>query len=320
MTAKGDQDLSRRETGHDASTESTPETRTASALWTPQDVAAHLPDAPLVSSQGTADWEGSVVERRRQRPWETMVGPMTHHLVGLVLEPPPFYFWRDMGGEVKEGLRVPGSITIFPAGQPFRAHWDRTEELLNIHLSPQLLEHVAQPFLANSERIEMIPVFTAPDPQIEFIGRAMLAELEQGAPGGRLFGESLATALAVHLLRHYIAFPATIPNITHKWIRTEIRRAREYVHDHLDRDLSLQEIADVSGVSANYLTSLFKETTGYSLHQYVIQQRVEKAKSLLRRSDLSIGEIAQRVGFYDSSHLTRHFKRLTGITPRTMRQ
>lgn len=80
----------------------------------------------------------------------------------------------------------------------------------------------------------------------------------------------------------------------------------------------MQEIAAVSGLSANYLTTLFKQATGYSLHQYVVRQRVEKAKTLLHRDDFSIGEIAQRVGFYDSAHLNRHFKRLTGVTPKAL--
>jgi AraC family transcriptional regulator len=320
MSAKDDRTEFQGRGRHSAS--STPPLRTpdASAIWTPEEFAAHLPEAPLVSSLGIVDWDGIEVESRSQEPQELYAPPMTHHLLGLVLGPPSFHFWRDIEGEVKEGLRVPGSTTVIPADRPRRARWDNTANLLHISLRPSLLERVFEPFLANPERIELIPAFSTSDPQIEHIGRALLAELKQGAPGGRLYGESLATALAVHLLGHYTAFPATIPDITHKLVRTEMRRALEYVHDYLDRDLSLQEIAAVSGVSPNYLTSLFKQTTGYSLHQYVIRQRVEKARTLLLRSDLSIGEIALQVGFYDSAHFNRHFKRLTGLTPGILRK
>jgi AraC family transcriptional regulator len=103
-------------------------------------------------------------------------------------------------------------------------------------------------------------------------------------------------------------------------IRTKLLRALDYIHDNLANELSLQELAGVAGVSVYHFVVVFRQATGISPHQYVIHQRVEKAKSLLRRSDLSIGEIALQVGFYDSSHLNRHFKRLTGITPRAMRQ
>lgn len=320
MKAKGHRNRPRGQLRSLATMASTSGTRTDSALWTPEEFAAHLPELPLVSSRGVVDWEGIVVERRSQAPQELYSAPMTHHLLGLVLGPPPFTFWRDIGGEVKEGQRVPGSTTVIPAVQPRHARWDRTADLLHIHLSPQFLARVAQPFLANPDHIELIPMFSVSDPQIKHVGKALLAELEQGAPSGRLFGESLANALAVHLLRHYVAFPAAIPDLTSNLTRTELRRALEYIHDNLDRDLSLSEIAAVSSMSPYYLTTLFKQTIGHSLYQYVIHQRVEKAKSLLRRSDLSIGEIALQVGFYDSSHLNRHFKRLTGITPRAMRQ
>jgi AraC family transcriptional regulator len=291
-----------------------------SSFWTPDDFAAHLPDTPLISSRHTVASEDFLVERRRQAPQELAAGPMTHHLLGLVLGPPAFHFWRDIAGDVKHGLRVPGATTVIPAGRPRRARWDDTADLLHIYMSPEFLERVAEPFMPNPDRIEILPEFSAIDPQIDHIGRALLADLEEESPGSRLFEEGMMTALGVHLLRHYVAFPAQIPGILSGMTRTELRRALEYLHDNLESDLSLKEIAAYAGLSANYLTTLFKRTTGDSLHQYVIRARVERAISLVRRTDLSITEIAQQVGFYDSSHLTRHFKRLTGVTPRSLRR
>jgi AraC family transcriptional regulator len=121
-------------------------------------------------------------------------------------------------------------------------------------------------------------------------------------------------------LRRYTAFPPRIPDRSSSGLRPELYRAVEYIHDNLDRDISLREIANAAGLSSNYLTTLFRQATGYSLHQHLIRQRINKASTLLRRSDLTIGEIASRVGFYDSSHLVRHFKRLTGLTPRALRK
>ena len=125
---------------------------------------------------------------------------------------------------------------------------------------------------------------------------------------------------AATALCKYAVFPAPLAHIADKLARSELHHAVEYIHDNLGNDLSLRKIANAAGISTNYFASLFKQTTGQSPHQYVIRQRIEKAKPLLRRSDLSIGEIALQVGFYDSSHLTRHFKRLTGLTPRTLRK
>jgi AraC-like DNA-binding protein len=83
--------------------------------------------------------------------------------------------------------------------------------------------------------------------------------------------------------------------------------------------LSLAELASVINISPTYFASLFKQATGISPHQYVIQQRVERAKLMLSRTNLTIADIALKVGFSSQSHLTQQFKRVTGLTPKQVR-
>nr|WP_242038700.1 AraC family transcriptional regulator [Chroococcidiopsis sp. [FACHB-1243]] len=97
---------------------------------------------------------------------------------------------------------------------------------------------------------------------------------------------------------------------------TQLRQAIDYVQAHLDRNLSLAQIAAAISISPTYFSRLFKRATGSSPHQYVIQQRVERAKVLLKTTDLAIANIALQVGFSSQSHLTHHFKHLTGVTPK----
>ncbi len=92
-----------------------------------------------------------------------------------------------------------------------------------------------------------------------------------------------------------------------------------YIQTHLNRDLSLAELASVIRISPTYFASLFKQAMGISPHQYVIQQRVERAKVMLSKTDLAITDIALQVGFSSQSHLTQHFKRFTGMTPKQVR-
>ncbi len=101
--------------------------------------------------------------------------------------------------------------------------------------------------------------------------------------------------------------------------RTQLQQVLDYIHTYLDRDLSLAELAEVINISPTYFASAFKQAIDISPHQYVIQQRVERAKLMLKKTDLAIADIALQVGFSSQSHLTQQFKRLTGMTPKQIR-
>jgi transcriptional regulator GlxA family with amidase domain len=100
---------------------------------------------------------------------------------------------------------------------------------------------------------------------------------------------------------------------------TQLQQVLDYIHTHLDRDLSLTELAEVINISPTHFASLFKQAIDISPHQYVIQQRVEQAKLMLSKTDLAIADIALQVGFSSQSHLNQQFKRLTGMTPKQIR-
>ncbi|MGF1568848.1 MAG: helix-turn-helix transcriptional regulator [Nodosilinea sp.] len=78
-------------------------------------------------------------------------------------------------------------------------------------------------------------------------------------------------------------------------------------------------MASVINIRPTYFASLFKQGMGISPHQYVIQQRVERAKIILVKTNLEIADIALQVGFSSQSHLTQRFKRITGMTPKQVR-
>jgi AraC-like DNA-binding protein len=100
---------------------------------------------------------------------------------------------------------------------------------------------------------------------------------------------------------------------------TQLQQVLDYIHTHLERDLSLTKLVEVINISPTYFASLFKQAIEISPHQYVIQQRVEHAKLMLSKTDLAIADIALQVGFSSQSHLTQQFKRLTGMTPKQVR-
>jgi AraC family transcriptional regulator len=104
---------------------------------------------------------------------------------------------------------------------------------------------------------------------------------------------------------------------------SQLERVIDYIDTYLvggspkeNRDLSLRELAQLVQLSPHYFSQLFKQSTGFSPHQYILRCRIDRGKQLLRKGGLSIAGVAKMVGFVDQSHFHRHFKRLEGITPK----
>lgn len=95
-----------------------------------------------------------------------------------------------------------------------------------------------------------------------------------------------------------------------------LRQVTDYINARLDQELGLEELAAIAKLSQYHFSRSFKHSTGRSPYQYVIYQRVEQAKQLLKQGEMSISEVAITCGFTHQSHLNRHFKRLTGLTPK----
>ena len=156
------------------------------------------------------------------------------------------------------------------------------------------------------------------DPLIQQIGLALKSELQSNKSGGQLYAETMANALAVHLLRNYStqgdrSIPCKGGLSQHK-----LRLVIDYINDYLERDLSLDELAAIAQLSPYHFSRAFKQSTGISPHRYVIKQRIERAKQLLLQGKMSLADVAIACGFSHQSHLNRHFKRLTGVTPKTL--
>jgi AraC family transcriptional regulator len=144
-------------------------------------------------------------------------------------------------------------------------------------------------------------------------------DLETGASGSRLYTDAISNALLVHLFQFYSAHK-DISEYTGKLTKIQLEQVVNYIHEYLDRDISLAELAAIVQMGSRHFSRLFKQSTGLSPYQYLIKCRVDKAKELLQQKDSSIAQTAQAVGFANQSHLSRHFKRLLGVNPREVQK
>lgn len=221
------------------------------------------------------------------------------------------------GGHSHRGLAVHGDIDIVPPHIPSRWEVKQKDTALIIGVDAALLRSVAGERGLDFQRIEILNRFQTRDPQIEHIGWALKAELETRATG-RLYTDSLATALAVRLVERHSSASRLKEDKTSLSGR-KLRLVVAYIEDNLTRDLSLRTLASLADIGISQFKKAFRESRGVPVHQYVIQRRVDRATTLLRNSRLPIGQIASEAGFAHQSHLARHLRRVTGVSPNQLR-
>jgi AraC family transcriptional regulator len=268
-------------------------------------------------SKRRADWDGVSVAHYRFRAGELPEHSHRQHVVVVSMS-------RADSGEIQTagGFRARtasrGGACVVPAGHPFSARLDEDAEHLVLYLEPSLVLRAAADGLATGG-VELLEKSSPRDPVVNQVGLALLAELESGAPGGRLYAESLANVLAVHLLRNYAAAGGAPRRSTGGLGGRRLSRVLALIADDYGRDLSLEELAVEAGMSTFHFAREFKRATGTTPHQHLIKFRVERAKELLAASDVPLAEVAFRSGFSHQSHLTRTFHKLAGLTPQSYR-
>jgi AraC family transcriptional regulator len=294
-------------------------------LLKPSELSQRLKRIPLLSSQQLG-WNGILVEQHEYSSTsgkieEKELPALSDHWLILPLGYPS-HLSQKSDDCLHESLFQKGDSLLVPAKKSTYWRCPSSELVLtelNIHIQSESITKVVKASEMDIERIDLANHFRKQDLQLQHIAMLFLAELRSGGIMGRLYIETLTQALIIHLLRHYSEVAQIFTPENRSLTHIQLQQAIDYIHTHLDRDLSLFQIAKVINISPTYFASLFKRTTGVSPHQYVIQQRVEQAKLMLSKTDLAIADIALQVGFSSQSHLTQQFKRLTGVTPKQVR-
>jgi AraC family transcriptional regulator len=273
--------------------------------------------SPAVVFKRKAAWDGIRLEHFRFRAGTLPEHIHKEHLVLLPLS-------ETCNGELRtaSGFRVRarsrGSVCVIPSGQALSASLEGEAEHLAIYLEPSLILRAASDARTPSG-VEVVERCSLNDPVVSHVGMALLAELDSEGLSGRLYAESLANVLAVHLLRHYTAAGTGAPKFTGGLSGQKLRSVMDFIGDNYEQDLTLAELAQVAGMSTFHFAREFKRTTGTTPHQYLMKFRVERAKALLAESEMPLVEVGFRSGFSHQSHFSRLFRRLTGTTPLSYR-
>ncbi|MEM7593738.1 MAG: helix-turn-helix domain-containing protein [Cyanobacteria bacterium P01_A01_bin.83] len=286
-------------------------------LTIPQSRSQLKGQEPLISSQNLG-WKYVNFDYYRYGNCETPVHVLEHHAIGLILD--RGHVKRKLDGRYRLERTARGSVTVIPAQVEHWSAWECVGSFIMFSILPKAIAEI-DPETVDPDRVVLIPRFAAPepDPLIYGIGLAIKDYLTANPSGYGLYIEHLNHALAAHLLQNYCNVQPVFREYAGGLSLSKLKSVTDYINDNLDKNIKLAELARLVDLSQYYFGRLFLEATGISPYRYIIEQRVEKVKRLLRYSQLTLRDIAHICGFSSQSQMTQHFRKQTGITPKKYR-
>jgi AraC family transcriptional regulator len=291
------------------------------SVGTPDPILAPvvLGPAELTRSSARLRWHGVLVEKHACSPGERAADrPLDRPVLVMLCSPS----WR---GERKasDGKFVPvhktlGALTVAPKGPVAVMRSTQASDILYCAFDEFVLSELRD----DLEGPLPLPLDLRTglyDDAVSEILNLLLAEIESGGESGALYAESLAQALMVRFL--FLGQQTPPP-----WAKTSRLAQRKFFHlqdmieTRLEADLTLRELAAEVGYSRSQFLRVFHATTGMTPHQYILKRRIERARHLLKHTDINIADITYTCGFSSQAHLTLAFKREYGVTPAEYRR
>jgi len=257
-----------------------------------------------------------LIEKHEVRPteWQTIIIPdqvLTLYLRRCAIE------YESHTGDCQSLIRTKGSVIIEKRACEQRFRWSSAASTLTVRLSDATLEQAAEavPFSSDSTPADS----AAQDMRLSSLLFALERERMHGYPAGRLFVDGIEQALAAILVR-YNGIARRAPQVYKGGLAPyRMRRVTEFIQEHIEEEITLNELARDVGLSPSHFCSLFRKTSGTTPHQFILRCRIQHAKALLAKSGNSILDVALASGFRTHQHFSRIFHRQVGIPPSTYR-
>jgi AraC family transcriptional regulator len=266
----------------------------------------------VLSSSAGRGWNGFGAAFVRIPAGRTAVSPQSNHRLGMHIGTPVRANCR-CDGRRSAGMQSQGDTNVLPAG--IDGVWTDDAEctIMNVWFDDAFMRRTAEALGATATRHAAVqPRLLWRDKRVEYLVMALRAELETDDTSDALYAESLCTALAVRM----ISGTSEPDERKRRTLAPHIaRRVIDFIEDRLDTRLVLTDIAAAAAISVPHLKVLFRETFGMPVHQYVIRQRTDRARTLLLQGRLSLSQIALEAGFAHPSHMAHWMKRILGAAP-----
>lgn len=277
-----------------------------------------MPTVPEFSMR-VSPWSGFLVEGHRHSSFELPDHWIPFYMVGLQFNVGKASRFFVENGKLHEDPIENGACFVV-GPQEFRRF--RIEGAGNVNLV-SIEPTVRQEMLAWSSHrtpLELLRKWSGHDPVLRDLVLRLRAEVTAGWPSGPLLGESICTKLTEELIQRYSIGRARPDQYKGGLSGAQLRRTLEYIDGCLNLNLNGNSIAAVAGLSKYHFGKAFKQSTGMTLHHYVLNRRIRRSRELLVRSDLPLAAVAEAAGFSNQSHLTTVFSTRIGMSPRAYRK
>jgi AraC family transcriptional regulator len=276
----------------------------------------------LIANSQDIGWRSLHAAIIEEGPFSTIEPPIGHPMMIYHLTRPTEVTRKIEGGPGNRQLIGPRRICLTPGEAT--THWEHhgRPEILQVYLRASAYQAaVSEIYNCDASRAELVPRFAILDPMLEQLAIALTTALRDGTAGDGLYIDTLAQMMAVHFARFHSSNSRSVPASSSPTVSgRRMQRVLEYVEENLDGDLSLEAMAAEVGISPIYLARAFKAAIGQSPHRYVLARRIERAKELLRNTELPVVDVALASGFSSQSHLSYWFQRYLGVSPAAYRQ
>ncbi|MEL7077845.1 MAG: AraC family transcriptional regulator [Cyanobacteria bacterium J06582_2] len=276
-----------------------------------------LSEQPLISSLDLG-WQDFKFDYYQMDNYETPTYIGADHVISVTLDPNQCE--RKLAGIYRQEEQNFGSVAIMPAQAEHYCAWQSNIRFIVLAFTPQALRQIA-PETADPDKIELLPTFATAEPDRVITGIAMgiKQQLEANPEDCDFYVEHLKNALLAHLIKKYCTITTVFKEYTGGLPPYKLKQAVEYINDNLEQQVKLKDVAKLIDISQYYFCRSFRTSMGVSPYQYVIQQRVAKAKELIKGSQLPLADIAYSCGFSSQSQMTQHFRKCVGVTPKVYR-
>lgn len=286
----------------------------------PAELTRLLPSRPVFSIDGETIGGATVQHYRHPSGSASItVSPLRDHL--LIVNISGHLLIEDARARGRWERRWAGSgqMSLMPAGMGATRGFKGHSEALLVHLPSHFVRQTAMECGLQEGHARLVPRLAVIDEVVEQLGRLLLGAATGSEPGKAPMVDALIRALVIHLLRTHSVLSPQKEAVPSSLSSGKLQRVVAHMETHMDENLPLSSLVNLSGLSPSQFSRTFRAAMGKPPHGYLLDLRIDRARSLLEKTDLSVIEVGMQCGFAQPTHFATMFRKVVGLSPREWR-